>query len=496
MRYVIITFLVGLLAISPFAQSSRSPRSSQLVIRDVSIVDVKTGLHIPRTTVIISGGRISSIGNFATIERGARIINASGKYLVPGLWDMHVHAITRWEWASLLLVANGVTGIRDPGTVVERPELVRMREAIERGKLVQPRFTTSGRQIDGVPKSRSTYIETATPASTRTEVQRSKSDKVDFVKIYTRLSRESFFAAIDEAKKVGIPIDGHVPLSVSSAEASDAGMRTIEHSYRHRMACADAETEIREILLMSNTIRSDEPRKYFAAEDKAFLLGLNTYNSQKCVELGRRFSRNGTWFIPTLVEAQTRFRTEFPDEKVFSDQRLKYVAPVKAAQWRDDILFEFGFLDGQMTFGPRDDLTILDERKREMQNRLKMPFDLQAGGAGILAGTDADTNFPFLFYGFSLHDEMELMVKGGMSPVEALRTATINPARFLRREHELGTVELGKLADLVLLDADPLGNISNSKKIYAVIANGTYLPRPELDRMLKKAETILSRIPK
>lgn len=128
-----------------------------------------------------------------------------------------------------------------------------------------------------------------------------------------------------------------------------------------------------------------------------------------------------------------------------------------------------------------------------MANRLRMPADLHAGGAMLLAGTDVDNTFPFLFFGFSLHDELALLVKGGLTPLSALQSATINPARFLRRERDLGTVAPGKLADLVLLEANPLERIDNTTRIAAVVMNGRYLSRTELDRLLDRAAAIVKR---
>ncbi len=487
------TILLLLIILSPTLLVAQN---RPVVFRNVTLIDMRSEQPKPNMTVIVSGNRISKIGVNLKIPKNANVIDATGKFLIPGLWDMHVHALTRWEWASLLLLANGVTGIRDTGTIVEPAEIVRIRQNVENGMALAPRVVAGARQIDGIPKSRAMYVEVENADKMREEVRRMKSEKMDFVKIYTKLSREAFFAGLDEAKRIGIPVDGHVPNLVSMQEALDAGMRSIEHSWRHRAGCTSNEDEIRKLQLEQAKAQAAGDNKVNAQlEDKIFLVGL-TYSTEKCVELGKRFARNGAWFVPTLVEMQTRLRPEFPGdpefEGFFNDLRLKYVSPAVKDAWRQRVLVGSGILQGQMIWGSRDEDTIMDERAREFQNRLKMPTDLQKGGAGILAGTDTDTNFPFLFFGFSLHDELELLVKGGMTPLEALRTATLNPARFLKREQELGSVETGKLADLVLLDANPLENIGNTKKIYAVVTNGKYLSSAELERMLTKARSILN----
>jgi imidazolonepropionase-like amidohydrolase len=211
----------------------------------------------------------------------------------------------------------------------------------------------------------------------------------------------------------------------------------------------------------------------------------------KCRELGARFARNGTWFVPTLVEMETRFVPDYPlsDEfkTRFRDPRLRYVAPERVIEWRTSMALDAGVVQGQFSYGPRGPDTVFAERAREVQTRLRMAADLHAGGASLLAGTDVDNTFPFLFFGFSLHDELALLVKGGLTPLDALRTATINPARFLRRERELGTVTAGKLADLVLLEANPLEDIVNTRRIAAVVMNGRYLSRKALDQLLDQA---------
>jgi imidazolonepropionase-like amidohydrolase len=426
------------------------------------------------------------------------VINAQGKFLIPGLWDMHTHSMDRWEWSSLLNVANGVTGIRDPGAVKPEQEIVALRRAVEAGAAFGPRFVASGRIIDGSPKSRNSYVAVDSPAAMRAEMQRRQQAGLDFIKVYTNLSRDVFLAAAAEARRLDIPLVGHVPLAVTAAEASDAGMRSIEHSYRHRMACATAEDVIRRQLRDLITLRTlGEDQRHAATEDSAFVLGVNTYSPDKCRQLGERFARNGTWFVPTLVEMQTRFNPDYPlsDEFAnwFKDPRLRYVSPARVMQWRTMMALDAGVLQGQFLYGPRGPDTVFAERDREIANRLRMPADLQRGGALLLAGTDVDNTFPFLFFGFSLHDELALLVKGGLTPLAALQSATINPARFLKRETELGTVTEGKLADLVLLEANPLEKIEHTKRIAAVVANGRYLSRAELDKLLDRAAAIVRR---
>jgi imidazolonepropionase-like amidohydrolase len=491
--------LIPIVSAVVHAQARPVPTPSRaFAFTHVSVVDVERGQVAHDYTVVVSGNRIAAVGLKARIPKGARVIDARGKFLIPGLWDMHTHSMDRWPWSSLLNVANGVTGIRDPGAVKPEAEIVELRRAVEAGTAFGPRFVASGRIIDGSPKSRDSYVAVDSPAAMRAEMQRRQQAGLDFIKVYTNLSRDVFLAAAAEARRLDIPLVGHVPLAVTAAEASDAGMRSIEHSYRHRMACATAEDVIRRQLRDLIQLRAlGEDQRYGATEDSAFVLGVNTYSPEKCRQLGERFARNGTWFVPTLVEMQTRFNPDYPrsDEFAnrFKDPRLRYVSPARVMQWRTIMTLDAGVLQGQFTYGPRGPDTVFAERDREVANRLRMPADLQRGGALLLAGTDVDNTFPFLFFGFSLHDELALLVKGGLTPLAALQSATINPARFLKRETELGTVAEGKLADLVLLEANPLEKIEHTKRIAAVVANGRYLSRAELDKLLDRAAAIVQR---
>lgn len=487
--------LIVLLPTLIVAQVKQPLKNRPVVFRNVTLIDMTGEQPKPNMTVVISGDRIVEIGKSVKIPKNAQVIDASGKFLIPGLWDMHVHPLpaSRWEWASRVQIANGVTGNRVPGTSRPLAEIVRLREDIRQGKLIAPRFIANGPIIDGPPATRKDRSYPATPDEMRKEVNRLHNAGMDFIKVYTNLSRESFFAAVEETRRLGIPLDGHVPLTLTTAEASDAGMRSIEHAYRHRMSCATAETEILDLLKEQKKAQAaDNYKLSWELEDRAFLLGLNTYSSEKCVELGRRFARNGTWFVPTLVEMRTRFRSEYPDDPVFLDRfkdaRLRYLPKATVQQWRDEMVWDIGFLTGRMAFAGQEEEKVFRDREREVANRLKMVFDLHRGGADLLAGTDADANFHFVFFGSSLHEELELFVKAGLTPMEALRTATVNPARFLKAEDSLGTIEKGKLADLVLLDANPLEDIKNTTKIRAVVFNGRYLDRQALDELLKQAE--------
>jgi imidazolonepropionase-like amidohydrolase len=298
---------------------------------------------------------------------------------------------------------------------------------------------------------------------------------------------------LNAAKRRGLPVGGHVPLAVTTAEASDSGMQSVEHAFRHRLACADAEEAIRTALLRQ--IGAQARRDWAtseAIEASTFRQGLETYSPARCQALGKRFARNGTWFVPTLVEMRARFRPETHSDSafdaLFTQPHLRAVPRSLVAQWRDGMVYQEGLVTGMATSESMWEAEKRD-RAREIETRLRMVADMHRGGAGILVGTDGAVAFPLVISGYSVHEELVLLVSAGLTPLEALRTATLNPARALGREADLGTVAKGKLADLVLLDADPLADIGATSQIRAVVLNGRLFTRAQLDQLLASAET-------
>jgi hypothetical protein len=272
---------------------------------------------------------------------------------------------------------------------------------------------------------------------------------------------DTYFAIADEAKKENIPFAGHLPESVSAAEASDAGQRSVEHvgGGLYIIASSDREAELRKKL--SETV-SGAPN--LAAFLHAFFPileeALDSYSEQKAAELFSKFARNGTWQVPTLSVLQQ-------DEGVeTNDPRMKSI-PL--------------FIREYCSRHPYITL-----RKKVFQKHLEIVGAMNRAGVKVLAGSDSGN--PYVYPGSGLHDELALLVRAGLTPMEALQAATLNPAKFLNLLETLGTVERGKLADLVLLEANPLDDISNTRRIAAVVVNGMYLPKSELQKMLAGVE--------
>ncbi len=394
---------LGCLLAAAIGGGSASPEAA-LVVEHVTVVDVLNGIARPDRTVVIRGLRIERVdGRDARVSGRARILDGTGKYVVPGLWDMHVHAGGD-ERALQAMLASGITGVRDMAG--DFAKLAEVRRRIDTGRLDGPRIVAAGPMLRG-PKSptdvsdaESLVIRTADEG--RRAVETLSMQGVDFVKVHENLSRDAFRAIADAARAKGMPFVGHVPAGVTPAEASDLGQRSIEHLEFVPDACM--------MLFNSHaeTAGTATPKSCGRSAMDALL---------------RHLARNGTWLDPTISS-------------------FRYWAP---QQW--DAIFG-GFRDLTPT--------------------------IRRSGVRILAGTDwsASLQARGAAPGASLHDELALLVEAGFSPAEALRSATSNPARFLGLSGTLGTVEAGKAADLLLLDADPLQDIRNTRRVAAVIRDG------------------------
>jgi hypothetical protein len=336
-----------------------------------------------------------------------------------------------------------------------------MREDIAKGSLTGPRMIVASPIIDGPQPVWPNSIAVGNEDEGRKAVRKVKQWGADFVKVYALLPRDAYFGIADESKRQGISFVGHVPFAISAAEASDAGQKSIEHLTGVLLGCSDKETELR------NEIVKDVTR---GARFRGQVATVESYNDKKAKDLFERFVKNGTWQCPTLTVL--RSNAYAGDRSFRNDGRIKYMPRQMRQRWN-------------MRSANRNDSDYANAKK-VFQKEVEVVGVMQRAGVSLLAGTD--TGNPYCFPGFSLHDELALMVIGGLTPSESLRTATLNPAKFLGLEKTLGTIEPGKIADLVLLDADPLADIRNTQKINAVITNGRLFDRKALNDMLARVE--------
>jgi imidazolonepropionase-like amidohydrolase len=447
----------------PAAPAQRPAQTDSLAFTHVTIIDPRTGATHPDMTVLISKDRIAAVAKSSANKnpQATTIVDATGKFLIPGLWDMHIHTFFGdWvpggkEITLPLFIANGITGVRDMGS--ELDPILQARQDIADSKLLGPRMIVAGPMLDGPKTQFPASIAVATPEDGRRAVTMLKSRGVDFIKIQSYVPREAYFAIADECKKQNIVFVGHVPDAIHASEASNAGQKSFEHLIGIFEGSSTAEDQL---------LKGPKgPGKF-----------LETYDPKKEAALTTLLAKNHTWQCPTLYWERGQWLVDAIDVK--QDPDAKY-APVS---WREKSWPRF-------TAGIIKDLDTdpLLVREKFVQHELDIVKRLHSAGIEFLAGTDTPAGVDVI-PGFSLHRELERFVAAGFTPLEALQTATINPAKFLGETADFGTVEKGKIADLLLLGANPLLDIRNTQKIAAVVAAGRYFSRQDLDAILQQVE--------
>ena len=419
----------------------------------VGVIDGSDSLVRTDRTVIVRGNRIVSVEpvRAARVPAGARVVDGRGKFLVPGFWDMHVHtAITGGRELLALYIANGVTGVRDMAG--EWATLGSWRREIAAGTLVGPRIVASGPYLEGgdVPIP---HLLTRNAAEARAGVDSLIALGVDFIKVHSQLTAETYFAIARRARERGIAFAGHVPRVVGAAAASDSGQRSIEHLLAIPADCTAADSI------------SLAPR--FTVQG-----ALGRCSSDDLAPLYAKFVRNGTWVTPTFT-AQYEVAV-WPTRAVPGDSLAPYL-PESVRRYVAEI---FPMPD---SIPPNADSV----GRAMFEKRLRQVATMHHAGVRILTGTDAPLrNSP---PGFGLHEEFALLARGGLTPFEVLRAATLEPARYFGMLDSAGTIASGQLADLVLLDANPLRDIRNTRRISAVMANGRLFLGPDRERLLRAA---------
>jgi len=474
-------------------------RSPAVAIRAVTVVDVMDGSLRGKQTVLVEGNRITAVGpaDQVRIPRDAELVDAAGRYVIPGLWDMHVHSvnpvgvdtanrsIAAQDWHLPLFLAYGVTGVRNmnDGTADVTLALTNTikRQLSERSRRGPPRFLSAGPAVDGDPPlglSKKVIVRTAPEA--RAVVKQLASNGADLVKVYENVSREAYFAIIDEARRRKIPVDGHVPFRITPEEAAAAGQRTFEHPEALATACstkADAERE-RFAGVLAKYHGPPVSEKLLLMQVQHYRALYDSRDPAACASAFEAYRHNGVVVTADLLV----YHHIVHADQIFSDTaRLRLVPESVRRNWAH-------LLDS--------------ETARELQSILRPipPLELEnvrlANKAGVVLLAATDVDIPMGVPGLSLHEELVRLVEAGLTPLGALQAATLNPARVLGLADSLGRIEPGKLADLVLLDANPLENIRNTQRIGAVVADGQLYRRADLDRLLAEVEALNHKVEK
>lgn len=436
--------LAGLALFPSWALSQERPQSIAFV--HATVIDGTGAAPQPDMTLVVDRDRITVMGKSGQVEppAGARVVDASGQYLIPGLWDMHVHL--SWTKASAIpaLLANGVTGVRDAGGLLR--EIDEWRVRIDAGVMPGPRIIRAGPVLNGRAFAFHQFAVT-NELDARGAVRALQKAGVDCIKVHRAIPREAYFGVAKECRELGLPLIGHIPTTVTPLEASQAGHASLEHV----------------VTLFEGT---------FAKElgDKPLGPALSRFTHEAAAGLFAQFARNSTAFTPTLVSH--RMVTQFGRAK--PSPRDQFVSR-SARKSAEDLLTR-----------DKAELTPAFYERAELFYEAAFPLVrmMQEAGVRLLAGTDLATagTYP----GFDLHDELALMVEAGLTPMQALQAATRNPAQFLKLS-DSGTIAPGQRADLVLLDADPLSEIRHTQRIRAVMAGGRFYDRDALDGLLRES---------
>ncbi len=438
-----------------------------LTITHVTLIDITDGRAQPDTTVTMDGNRISAVARSTeSTPKSGQVVNARGQYLIPGLWDMHTHVYfdeTAADGTDLilpLLLANGITGIRDMGS--ELDQVLHARAEIEAHRLLGPRMIVSGPMLDGPKSQYKASIPITTQEDGRKAVDMLKKRGVDFIKTQSGIPRAAYFAIAEESKKRGIEFEGHVPDSIRAAEAVAAGQRSFEH------------------LIGIFEASSPDEDKYLTGKKGpgAFLA---TWNADREAGIIRLLARNHVWQCPTLFWERGQWLVDAIDYS--GDPDLAWAARTWVTKlWpasRKSILRSL-------------DTDPLPVREKFVSHELDIIRKLKAANVPFLAGTDTPAGVDVI-PGVSLHRELQRFVAAGFTPLEALQTATLNPARFYNRLTDYGPIQKGRIADLVLLEANPLDDIGNTRKISGVITDGRYISQHSLVELRSRLKQLAAR---
>jgi imidazolonepropionase-like amidohydrolase len=480
---------LGVLLTSGIAGAASPASITQgLVLNGVTIVDTHDGTLARGMAIVIDGGKITKIVRTkdVTVGGSAKSVDARGKFVVPGYLDMHAHPLNSSDpqGSLTLMLANGITGYRQMSGTPEDLEQRRQ------GKHLT---ATDEPALLAMPGTILTRANAGSPEAAVAEVQKQKAMGADFIKVVD-VAPDAFFAALKEAKRLGLPFVGHLPSTVNVADAARSGMRSIEHLGPRDsvlLGCSTDEAALRREIeqtpprappivpgpglaelverALANPIMFTNPSEFARYQHV-----VDTYSEAKCRRLAAQFVADGTWQVPTLIRVRTM---EFGDDPQYrNDANLRYMPPSTRQMWEG--------LAQQ--FPARIPPAAKETLKQLFALQLKLVKLFEQTGVKMLAGSDLGGGW--VIPGFGLHQEFDLLAQAGISPLEVLQMTTLNGAKFLGRERSMGSVERGKDADLVLLDANPVASVQNLHRVHAVIRGGAYYSGDALSDMKKRTE--------
>lgn len=463
---VAVGFCAGVLW--PFEEAIPVNTGRPIIIENISIIDVDSGVAGANQTIHIENGVIVNVGAAEQIgiPTNALIINGSGKYAIPALWDMHTHIFKVTPLLDMpLYIAYGVTNVRDMTSCPSDndpfaacPDDLRRwsKEAINNQR-VGPRiqgitsWMANGPEIHTRINGLPTYFGVDSPQQARDFVHHYYG-KVDALKVYDNISREAYFALVDEAKRLGMAVIGHRPHAVSAVEAAQH-QKSIEH----------ARFILHESFSGSEALRKSASGGNWSEDRRAML---DKHDPNKAWEIFAAMQNHGTWYVPTHLTRRADAYGE--DPLILQDPILKYLHPLMKWQWLEDV---------NKVIAEDPSAQARQAYRAFYQKGLELTADAHRAGVKVLVGTD------YIVAGATVHDEMQLLVQAGLTPLQALQAATVLPAEYFGLQREYGQIKAGMKADLVVLNKNPLENIRNSLSIDSVIFNSNYYDRNILNKL-------------
>ncbi|WP_340067275.1 amidohydrolase family protein [Ascidiimonas aurantiaca] len=445
---------------------SQKADNNNYTISNISIVDVANDSVIKNQTIVIKNNRIIKISLNDSISKDidTKIIDGTNKYALAGLWDMHSHLAFQIAPQAVmpLHIANGVTNIRDmQGVVNINQDRLIWRMQINSGELLGPRLIGFADEMVGGNYDEQNVIDV---------VSRSAKDKHTFIKIYDQIMADRFFALALEAKKQGVDFAGHYPGTINPIDAAKAGQKSFEHAHlfiKHSNSLADKNRDF-----YKEYYTNDEVDISSRPSSIEMLAG---FDYEKFYELVQVMVKNETYFCPTHITRKYEALTN--NENFLNDENLKYIPHLVTLIWKDDVsgMKDYAKKEGHQQY--LEDFYL---------KGLELTGLAHEKGVKILAGTDSYD--PYSFPGISLHSELEELVKAGLSPAEALACATINPSEYFQVSQDYGTIEEGKIADILILNKNPLLDIKNTTSMESLFFNGNLYNEKDIDSMKQYVE--------
>ncbi len=450
------------------------PEPTGTAITNVTVIDAVNGVR-EKQTVVFDGDQITAVDSTNAAAQYADTIDGSGKYLIPGLWDAHVHLSYDDRFSDVmpaLFLSYGITSVRDTGGLMHK--MLPVVEKMRAEGVVAPRVFFAGPLLDGNfvvydGVSRPEIgVRNAMPDDARQTIRDMQEQGVDFIKIYEMVGPDTFEAMVETARELGLPIDSHVPLSMRAGTAGPP-VDSIEHLRNIELDCASNAPELHETRL--ELLKNPEGLSGYELRSSLHSLqrlpAIANYDEERCDEVIA--SLTSTLQVPTLRLGALNLDPPFLKDDW--EEALSRIPAEVREEWSNEA--------AEMADSPVEDFTSFGEWAVFLVERM------HAHGVPIGAGTD--TPIFISVPGFSLHSELEYLVSAGLSPLEAIRSATVRPAEFFSLEDQMGTIDVGKKADLVLLDANPLENISNTRRIAAVVTKGNYYDVESLLTLAKES---------